>query len=111
MEPTTVIGLVAATFTTVSLFPQLVKSWKSRRRPAGDASLVVYSVLFCIGIFLWLVYGLLLFDLPIIVANSLSFTQGLIILIIQLRRLQNAKQLSFKQALPQGKTAENKVQV
>jgi len=96
METTTVIGLVAATFTTVSLFPQLLKSWKSRHRPAGDSSLVIYSVLFCTGIFLWLVYGLLLFDLPIIIANSLSLFQGSIILLLQLRRLQKTKRSFFK---------------
>ncbi|MCX8150114.1 MAG: SemiSWEET transporter [Candidatus Bathyarchaeota archaeon] len=96
METTTLIGLVAATFTTVSLLPQLLKSWKSQHRPASDSSLVVYSVLFCIGIFLWLIYGLFLIDLPIIIANSLSLTQGLIILFIQIRRLQKARQLSSK---------------
>jgi MtN3 and saliva related transmembrane protein len=84
----TVIGLVAATFTTISLFPQLVKSWKSRRKAAGDSALVTYSMLFCVGIFLWLIYGVFKADLPMIVANTFSFLQGLAILTIQVRRFK-----------------------
>jgi MtN3 and saliva related transmembrane protein len=84
----TLVGLVAATFTTVSLFPQLLKSWKTRFKSTTDNTLVIYSLLFCIGIFLWLVYGSYLKDIPMIVANTLSFLQGFIILIIQVRRLK-----------------------
>ena len=88
MEAITIVGLVAATLTTVSLFPQLLKSWRARWKPTSDNTLVRFSVLFCIGIFLWLVYGILLMDLPMIVANALSFAQGLIILVVQARRLK-----------------------
>lgn len=88
MDAITVVGLVAAAFTTISLFPQLVKSWRSRLKPAGDSTLVTYSALFCVGIFLWLVYGLHKLDAPMIAANSLSFLQGLAILAIQSRRLK-----------------------
>ncbi len=88
MDFITIVGLVAATFTTVSLFPQMIKSWKTRLRPTQDSALVTYSMLFCVGIFLWLVYGIYKLDLPMMVANSLSFLQGLVILVIQLRRLK-----------------------
>jgi MtN3 and saliva related transmembrane protein len=86
MDLVTVIGLAAAAFTTVSLFPQLVKSWRTRLKPTGDRALVTYSVLFCVGIFLWLVYGIYKVDAPMIVANSLSFLQGVVILVLQFRR-------------------------
>jgi len=88
MEIITIVGLVAATFTTISLFPQLLKSWKSRWKPTADSTMATYSMLFCVGIFLWLVYGISLSDLPMIVANTLSFLQGLIILVIQVRSLR-----------------------
>jgi MtN3 and saliva related transmembrane protein len=88
MDIITVVGLIAATFTTISLFPQLLRSWKTRSKPSRDSTFVTYSMLFCVGIFLWLVYGIYLNDLPMIVANSLSFLQGLIILIIQVSRLK-----------------------
>ena len=88
MEAITVVGLVAATFTTVSLFPQLLKSWKTRFKPSKDSTFVRFSVLFCIGIFLWLIYGIWKLDIPMIVANTLSFLQGLLILIIQVQKLR-----------------------
>jgi MtN3 and saliva related transmembrane protein len=88
MDVVTVVGLVAATFTTVSLFPQMLKSWRSRSKPSPDNMIATYSGLFCIGIFLWLIYGVYKMDLPMIVANSLSFLQGLVILVIQVRRLK-----------------------
>ncbi len=86
MDFVTAIGLVAASFTTVSLFPQLLKSYRTKSKPSGDNALVTYSMLFCVGIFLWLVYGIYKLDLPMIVANSLSLTQGLVILLLQARR-------------------------
>jgi MtN3 and saliva related transmembrane protein len=88
MDATTIVGLIAATFTTVSLFPQLLKSWKSRWKPSQDNTLVKFSVLFCVGIFLWLLYGVWKVDLPMIVANTLSFLQAVIILIIQVQKLR-----------------------
>ena len=88
MDFITVIGLVAATFTTISLFPQLLRSWKTRSKPSRDNTFATYSTLFCVGIFLWLVYGIYKNDLPMMVANSLSFLQGLLILIIQVQRLR-----------------------
>jgi MtN3 and saliva related transmembrane protein len=88
MDIVTIVGLVAATFTTVSLFPQMLKSWRSRLKASPDNMIATYSALFCVGIFLWLVYGLYKMDLPMIVANTLSFLQGLAILVIQVRRLK-----------------------
>ena len=65
----TAIGFAAATLTTLSFLPQVLKVW--RTRSADDISLVTYSM-FCLGIVLWLVYGLLLGDAPIIVANVVT---------------------------------------
>ncbi len=90
MDIVTLVGLVAATFTTISLFPQLLKSWRGRMKPTADSMIATYSGLFCIGIFLWLVYGFYKMDLPMIVANTLSFLQGVVILVIQVRKLRMA---------------------
>ncbi len=86
MEMITVVGLIAALFTTVSLFPQLLRSWRTRTKPTADSTFVTYGVLFCVGIFLWLMYGIWKMDLPMMVANSISFLQGLAILAIQMQR-------------------------
>jgi MtN3 and saliva related transmembrane protein len=82
MDYTTIIGLVAAALTVISLFPQVLKVWKTKS--TKDISLGMFS-LFCSGIFLWFVYGILMKDLPIIIANFLGFIQALIILILKVK--------------------------
>ena len=80
MDTITIIGLIAAAFTTISLFPQLIKVWKTKS--TKDISTGMFS-LYCGGVFLWFVYGVYVNDLPIIIANSLAFIQALIILILK----------------------------
>ena len=76
----TIIGLVAATFTTIALLPQLIKVWKTKS--TKDISTGMF-MLYCGGVFLWFIYGVYLQDLPIILANSLAFVQGLVILVFK----------------------------
>jgi MtN3 and saliva related transmembrane protein len=82
MTPVTVIGLLAALLTTSALIPQAVRAW--RTRSTGDLSLPAYLA-YVIGIALWLVYGLLLRDPPLIAANAVSLLVGLAILGLKLR--------------------------
>ena len=76
----TIIGLVAAAFTTIALLPQLIKVWKTKS--TKDISTGMFT-LYCGGVFLWFIYGVYLQDLPIILANSLAFVQGLVILVFK----------------------------
>ena len=80
MDTITIIGLIAAAFTTVALFPQLLKVW--RTKSTKDISTGMFA-LYCGGVFLWFVYGVYLNDLPIMIANSLAFIQALIILMLK----------------------------
>ncbi len=72
-----VIGYTAATLTTVSFVPQALKTLRS-----GDTrgiSLRMY-LLFCSGIVLWGLYGLLTADGPLIAANAVTLVlSGLIL--------------------------------
>lgn len=77
MDTITAIGLIAALFTTVALFPQLVKVW--RTKSTKDISTGMFA-LYCGGVLLWFVYGVLLINFPIIIANSLAFVQATVIL-------------------------------
>jgi MtN3 and saliva related transmembrane protein len=77
MDVITIIGLVAALFTTVSLLPQLIKVYKTKS--TKDISTGMFT-LFGAGVLLWFVYGIFVNDLPIIVANSLAFIQATVIL-------------------------------
>jgi MtN3 and saliva related transmembrane protein len=76
----TIIGLIAASFTTVALFPQLIKVWKTKStKDISTGMFLLYSG----GVFLWFVYGIYLNDTPIIIANSLAFIQAVTILMLK----------------------------
>ncbi|MBD1926750.1 SemiSWEET transporter [Trichocoleus sp. FACHB-90] len=77
MDFITILGLFAATLTTIAFLPQLFKIWRSKS--AKDVSLEML-IIFCSGVFLWLVYGIFIQALPIIIANSLTLFFNLIIL-------------------------------
>ena len=77
----TIIGFLAATGTTISLLPQAIKIIKTKH--AKDISLGMYLIL-TTGIFLWLIYGILIKDLPLIVANGISLLFSVTILILKL---------------------------
>lgn len=65
----TLIGLAAGTLTTIAFLPQVIKTW--RTRSTADISLSMFTVL-CTGVALWLVYGLLTDDLPLVLANGVT---------------------------------------
>ena len=79
---TEIVGLVAALLTTVAFLPQVIHT--IRTRSTHDISLRMYS-LYTVGIFLWLVYGLLLHDMPLIVANIVTFVLSGTILGLKMR--------------------------
>lgn len=64
------IGIAAGICTTIAFLPQVLKTW--RTKSAKDLSLGMFSI-FCTGVALWLTYGILIRDLPIILANSFTF--------------------------------------
>ena len=74
------IGLLAGTITTASAIPQVVKSYRSRH--VRDIS-VWQPLLLNVGMTLWLVYGILLKDLPLIVANSVSLVCYTLLLVMK----------------------------
>ncbi|MBW4649723.1 MAG: SemiSWEET transporter [Kastovskya adunca ATA6-11-RM4] len=76
------LGLAAGTLTTIAFLPQLLKTWQSKS--AKDVSLAM-MVTFCIGVFLWFVYGLYLHALPIVLANFVTLILALIILILKIK--------------------------
>ncbi len=67
MNSLDILGLVATAFTTSSFAPQVWKTWKSK--DVSGVSLPTYLIL-TIGLFLWLVYGVLKGDMPLMVANA-----------------------------------------
>ncbi|GBE19556.1 PQ loop repeat protein [archaeon BMS3Abin17] len=76
----TLLGLTAALLTTISSFPQAIKIIKTKK--TEDISLLMYIIL-TIGVFLWLVYGIIIKDIPIISANVITF--GIVVSILSLK--------------------------
>ena len=76
------IGLIAAACTTLAFIPQVARSW--RTRATADLSLGMCLVM-TTGIGLWLVYGLMIHDLPLILANIVTFLFSLALLLLKLR--------------------------
>ncbi len=76
------IGSIAATCTTISFLPQLIRVW--RRKSARDISLIMF-LLFSFGVACWLVYGIGIGSGPIAVANALTLALALAILVLKLR--------------------------
>jgi MtN3 and saliva related transmembrane protein len=81
MDYTTLIGLVAAALTVTAFFPQLMKVWKTKS--TKDISLGMFSI-FSFAVFLWFVYGVLIDNMPVIIANFLVFVQAFAILILKI---------------------------
>jgi MtN3 and saliva related transmembrane protein len=84
MEPFLIkmIGFAAATCTTVAYAPQFIKVWKTRS--TADISLGMFLVM-VLGLALWLAYGLLSGDMPLVAANAVTMLLAGGILFMKLR--------------------------
>ena len=78
----TAIGLFAALLTTVAFLPQVIKTWKTKK--TRDISFTMYIILVT-GVFLWLIYGFLIKDLPLILANLVTLVLVSFILFLKIR--------------------------
>jgi MtN3 and saliva related transmembrane protein len=82
MDTINTIGYLAATLTTVSFVPQVVRTLRT-----GDTraiSLAMY-LLFSVGVALWCAYGILLRAWPIILANGVTLGLASVVLWKKLR--------------------------
>lgn len=80
--PATLIGAVAAICTTSAFVPQVVRVW--RLRSASQISLATFLV-FSVGTFGWLVYGVLIGSYPVVLANAATFALALALVAMKLR--------------------------
>ena len=76
------LGLLAALLTTIAFLPQVIKCWKTQK--TKDISSLMYITL-SIGVFLWLIYGFLIKDLPLILANLITLILVSSVLFLKMR--------------------------
>lgn len=76
------IGYLAAILTTVSFVPQALKTIRTKN--TQGISLIMY-IMFSIGVFCWLIYGIANKDIPIIIANGVTLCFAVTILFYKIR--------------------------
>lgn len=73
-----IVGIIAGVFTAISLLPQLVKI--IREKKCDNISVLMLLTLLT-GLGIWVYYGILKKDWPIIVTNSFSFLINIAIIV------------------------------
>jgi MtN3 and saliva related transmembrane protein len=78
----TVLGISATVLSSVSLMPQVIRTW--RTRSTGDIS-ALYLIVNLTASAIWIGYGSLIGSVALVVVNLIGFTQAASILFIKLR--------------------------
>ena len=78
---TDLVGYVAATLTTVSFLPQLIRVVKTHS--ARDISLGMFLI-FSVGTLLWMLYGIFSHSAPVWIANAVTLVLAVSILVLKL---------------------------
>ncbi|WP_417460898.1 SemiSWEET family sugar transporter [Kordiimonas sp.] len=78
----TLLGLLAGSLTTIAFVPQVVRAWKTKS--TKDVSLSMFAIL-CAGIFMWIVYGIAIGDVPVIIANVVTLCLASSVIVAKLR--------------------------
>jgi MtN3 and saliva related transmembrane protein len=82
MMTTTILGILAGTFCTVSFVPQVLKIYKTKN--VSDLSIITFSM-FSLGVALWMAYGIVLNDYAIVIANGITLLLSLVILCMKFK--------------------------
>lgn len=75
-----IVGIIAGVLTAVSMLPQVFKTLKTKK--AESVSPMMLIVLIC-GVTVWVFYGILKSDLPIIITNGFSMLVNIFMLILR----------------------------
>ena len=96
------LGYTAATLSTAAFIPQVWRTF--RTKDVSGISLRMYSI-FTAGIAVWLAYGIVLREPPMMVANSLSLVLACSVLVMKLKYGKRAKAQSQASASAQPSSA------
>lgn len=82
ISTTQIIGIIAGILTSISMLPQLIKVIKEKE--VKDISGLMIALLIA-GLSCWVVYGIMIKDIPIIATNGLSVLLNCILVYYKLR--------------------------
>lgn len=100
MNLISVIGVLAAIVSTINQLPQAFKTIRSK--DTHSLSLWMYIMVW-VATSLWLLYGILLKDFPLILSNSISIMPITYILATKIRNTVNGKDKEVEQLLKKEK--------
>ncbi len=82
MSLTEITGFLAAFICAMAMTPQVVKIYRTHK--TDDLSLGAFTTL-ATGLFLWLIYGLLIHSTPVIMGNGVGLGFNLYIIIMKIK--------------------------
>ena len=77
-----IVGYIAGFLVAVALFPQVIKSWKTKS--TKDIS-ILWNFILMLGLSLWVVYGIINDIVPIQIFTSIEFLMTLSLLVLKIR--------------------------
>jgi MtN3 and saliva related transmembrane protein len=77
-----VLGLAAGTISSITFLPQVIKIWQTKS--AKDLSLPMLLLL-VLGVSMWLTYGIIIKNVPVIYTNSMVLFMTFIMLFFKLK--------------------------
>ena len=86
------LGMAAGSISAITFLPQVIKTWKTKS--AGDISLLMFAFA-TISVLMWLAYGIILGDIPIIYTNSLVLICSVIMLYFKFRFRKKASDMEL----------------
>ena len=80
------VGLGAGVLTAASMIPQVVKTFKEKKASQLSTGMILLLIA---GIGLWIWYGILRKDMPIMLTNAFSMAINILMVILRIRYRNN----------------------
>ncbi|RNA60495.1 hypothetical protein D1631_18570 [Chryseobacterium nematophagum] len=79
---TDILGIIAGILTSTAMIPQLVKVFRTKKVEDLSLGMLIFGVT---GLSIWLIYGFLKKDFPIILSNTIALMVNLGLLVSHIR--------------------------
>jgi MtN3 and saliva related transmembrane protein len=77
-----ILGLIAGTISSITFLPQVIKIWQTKS--AKDLSIPMLLLL-VLGVSMWLAYGIIIKNTPVIYTNSMVLFMSFIMLFFKFK--------------------------
>lgn len=82
MDNWTLLGLLAGFLTTMGFVPQIVKGFRTKKMEDVSSGMLL---LLGTGMFLWMVYGILIDSLPVIFWNAIALSLNVVLIALKMK--------------------------